>query len=254
MDTENKYGTLEMQRSLLVLLKYFHRFSEINSIKYSLAYGSLLGAVRHQGFIPWDDDLDIIVDRDNYTKIICAASSYDPLEIERVTSETLWVDRVRMSGGEDKGSYLPTIDIFVLDNIPENRIVASFKFLCIYMMQGMMKSKLSLRKGSFIMKLFSLMTWLLGCLFPIKTKYRWYQSISQWGNNKRVTEIACFNACFKDVHCRFTHNIMEEINMVPFESLIIPIMKGYDNFLTSRYGDYMTPPKEKDRIPQHIHN
>lgn len=58
-----------MQRKLLALLKEFHGFCINNGIKYSLDWGSLLGTIRHKGFIPWDDDLDIMVDRDNYEKI-----------------------------------------------------------------------------------------------------------------------------------------------------------------------------------------
>ena len=62
----NRYGTEEAQNELLDLMKTFHRFCEESDIRYSLYGGSCLGAVRHKGFIPWDDDLDICVDRQNY--------------------------------------------------------------------------------------------------------------------------------------------------------------------------------------------
>ena len=75
MDIENKYGTLAIQKELLVLLKEFHSFCKRNNIQYSLAYGSLLGAVRHKGLIPWHDDLDIMVDRDNYSVLRSALIS-----------------------------------------------------------------------------------------------------------------------------------------------------------------------------------
>ena len=69
MDVNNEYGTLEMQKRLLILLERFHQFCVMNAIQYSLDWGSLLGAIRHKGFIPWDNDLDIMVDRNNYYKL-----------------------------------------------------------------------------------------------------------------------------------------------------------------------------------------
>ena len=70
MDTRNEYGTLEIQKELLNLLRVFHKFCQDNNIQYSLAWGSLLGAIRHKGFIPWDDDLDVMMDRKNYNKFV----------------------------------------------------------------------------------------------------------------------------------------------------------------------------------------
>ncbi len=254
MDTENKYGTLQMQKALLELLMSFDHFSRREGIRYSLAYGSLLGAVRHKGFIPWDDDLDIVVDRANHDRIVDMITSDSSLALDRNTKDTLWVDRIRMKEINLESSYLPTIDIFIIDKVPDNKFAAKFKFLFIYMMQGMMKSHLSMKKGSLLMRFFSLITWLMGIPFSVQTKYRWYQNISKWGNGKPTKELACFNACFKDVHCRFDKDIMDKIEYAPFETEMAPVMGGYDNFLTSRYGDYMTPPKEKDRVPQHMKN
>ena len=59
-----------MQQRLLVLLKTFHQYAVSHHFKYSLDWGALLGAVRHQGFIPWDDDLDVMVDRETYHLIL----------------------------------------------------------------------------------------------------------------------------------------------------------------------------------------
>ncbi len=95
MDLKNEYGTLDVQKGLLILLKEFHSFCTLNKIEYSLAWGSLLGAVRHKGFIPWDDDLDVMMDRKNYNRFvqrICKSSKL----ICHFNENGLWIDKIRI--------------------------------------------------------------------------------------------------------------------------------------------------------------
>lgn len=73
----NEYGLEEIQKELLDIMKIFHNFCEEKGIRYFLFGGSCLGAVRHKGFIPWDDDLDVCVDRRNYNKL---AACFDECE------------------------------------------------------------------------------------------------------------------------------------------------------------------------------
>ena len=60
----------ESKRIQLDILKLIHEYCYNNGLKYTLAYGSMLGAVRHKGFIPWDDDIDIAIMRSDYEKLI----------------------------------------------------------------------------------------------------------------------------------------------------------------------------------------
>ena len=63
--TNNEIKSIELN-----LLLEFKRFCELNNLRYYLAYGTLLGAIRHKGFIPWDDDIDVIMPRNDYEKFI----------------------------------------------------------------------------------------------------------------------------------------------------------------------------------------
>lgn len=252
MDTDNKYGTLDIQKELLLLLKEFDSFCVKEGIKYSLDSGSLLGAIRHKGFIPWDDDLDVILDRENYNKLIFTVDKAKSLVIERITGQALWVDRVRLQGAEAINGLAPTLDIFILDNVPDNKWKAVFKKYTIFMLQGMLKPHLSMKKGSLIMKLCSLISYMMGLFFPRKVKYKWYNMVSQWGNKDKCKYGSCYNYTFKGIGKLFPSDALKRIIRVPFESIDVSVMEDYDSVLTSIYGDYMTPPKEKERIPKHM--
>lgn len=247
MDLENKYGCLEIQENLLDLLKQFHSFCKSNGIKYSLAYGSLLGAIRHKGFIPWDDDLDILVDRHNYELLIKTVSCSDVFDLERV----LWIHRIRRHNDKAiRNGYIPTLDVLVLDNTPDSAFAQKIKFLRILILQGMMKRKPS-AKGNLLMKICSAGTWLLGLLFPYNCKFKWYQKVSQISNDIITKKQANYNGEYSDLKRLYKKGVMDDIIEISFEDTVAYSVKSYHEMLTIEFGDYMTPPKESDRTPRH---
>lgn len=250
MDSENKYGTLNAQKGLLELLKEFHPFCIQNDIRYSLAYGSLLGAIRHNGFIPWDDDLDVFVDRDNYNRLMKSLVNSDSLYVEWKNARTLWVDRVRMKS-EKHDEFEPTIDILILDNVPEANIIRKIKLLLILILQGMLKFRLRLEKGSIAMKTCKIITFYLGRLFPTIWKKKWYRKVCQIGNSKHSQLVANYNGEYSDLKRCYTSEMMDHIIEHDFEDTKAYIVEDYDMCLTTQFGDYMTPPKECDRKPIH---
>ena len=108
MDIDNKYGTLDIQKKLMSLMKVFHKFCVENDIKYSLDWGTLLGAIRHKGFIPWDDDLDVMMDRNNYNKLLRLIKTEEKLVFDNKNILTYWIGRVRLANdnGEDIYPYI----------------------------------------------------------------------------------------------------------------------------------------------------
>ena len=141
MDTEqhvipdNEYGTADMQRALYELLVDFHALCKDHGINYFLFAGSCLGAVRHQGFIPWDDDLDIIVDRKNYNKLMRCLRQEERFQVEKI----LWVDRIQLQDAGQINGYYPTIDVFIIDNLPDSSLSYRWKILRLSLLQGMLK-------------------------------------------------------------------------------------------------------------------
>ncbi len=135
MIKENEYGTANIQNELLDIMKLFHEFCEKHNIDYSLYGGSCLGAVRHNGFIPWDDDLDVAVDRENYKKLIGLFPQCDEL----VMKQTLWIRRIQKPNASAIRGYVPTLDVFVIDNVPDNPLLFRIKILLLAAVQGMLK-------------------------------------------------------------------------------------------------------------------
>ncbi len=254
MDTDNKYGTLEIQKILLVLLKEFDAFCQEEGIRYSLCSGSLLGAVRHKGFIPWDDDIDCIMDRDNFNKFKKAISNHEKLVLENCTKSALWIDRVRFRDTSYQGSYQPTLDLLIADNCPDNKIKANIKLLVIKILQGMVKYELSIKKGSLVMRACSLLTYLMGRLFSHYTKYLWYNKVAQWGNKTPTKNMKIYHDQWSALGYIYPSDIIKgQINRMPFEDTMVNGFGAYDRYLRIIYGDnYMVPPQEKERIPYHI--
>lgn len=247
MDFDNYYGTLETQKVLLNLLREFDVFCDKHNVIYSLDSGSLLGAIRHNGFIPWDDDVDIVMTRENRDRLL---ESIDDT-VHFIVSKEIWVDRIQYRL-DNKDGYRPTIDIFILDNAPDSILLRKIKVLIIACLQGMIKGKPDYKKFSFANRFFSFVTYNLGKLFSLDVKLKWYDHISSLENNRNTKYGSCYNYMFKELGVLYHADSLDIIVRHQFETLMLPITYDYDYYLTALYGNYMTPPKQEDRKPVHL--
>jgi lipopolysaccharide cholinephosphotransferase len=231
----------EIHALLLEKAKEFHRVCTENGIEYSVLGGSALGAVRHHGFIPWDDDYDVIMTRDNYNKLLENRDKFKGFYLERYTYiyHLLKENMVRDFAG---------FDIFVFDKVPSDKNKEKKKMFRIKTLQGMFHHKLHLKRyKSFGDKVKVFGTFCLGKILPTGFKMKRYDKVSVIGNDDPDARYVSFtNGLYRDLGRRYDVHILDEVMNVPFEDTEVSIMKRYDEYLTEYYGDYMTPPSEEE--------
>ena len=238
------------------ILLYITDFCEKNQIRYSLAYGTLLGAIRHKGFIPWDDDIDIIMPRADFErfKSLYHSKRYPLSDISVDVNHPTAMAKVYDSQTYFytkgiKRSYGLFVDLFVVDNFPSDKVerihwqkrtrfllsINSAKntgFASIIRMKTKFPNKLKL---------------LLAKLLPTTRKHiqNRINELSQKYNDKS-TGLVGITMSRDNPFDTYPAYVFEEFIDVEFEKRTFKAIRHYDIWLKKCYGDYMKlPPIEK---------
>lgn len=245
----------------LSILKEIDAFCTLKGIQYYLSGGTLLGAVRHQGFIPWDDDIDLMMPRKDYDCFIAEFSSpyYAIYALKTVPScrfpfAKVYDVRTSVKEGAKRGTidFGVFVDVFPLDVAPqsEKEITRQVRRSCFF--QQLLKVKLSKlgRHWSFHRNVMMLPLKIL--LAPISTNAlaRKIDAIAQSSNHLETTKMGCMVWGYQEREILSSDCFSSSIPL-HFENLVFPAPSGYHEYLSSLYGNYMElPPKEK-RISKH---
>ena len=257
----------ELQNEELKILKDVHEFCIKNNIRYSLYGGTQIGAIRHKGFIPWDDDIDIIMPRKDYTRF-CKEYISDKYEVACVDNNKdymLGFARVFDSKNTTMVSYIPWlfkdvgvwIDIFPADGMPDNdkeirrlydkviRLRKKLIFARRATISYSMVPSIVGKKKLFVKKVMTfngrLGHVLAKRLNKIMQTYD-FESSSYWASLSNV----------RGLHEKKHHNkaTFQTCELVDFEDMQAYVMNGTDTVLRERYNDYMKLPPENERIPK----
>ena len=251
----------ELKKIQIDILNDIDSFCKKNNIKYWLDYGTLLGAIRHSGYIPWDDDIDIGMMREDYNKFLKEynkhTNKYQILACENAKdylfpfAKVIDTNTILYEPDEDGIKIGVYVDIFVHDNASDNdqdninnyKKRDFYNKLRIAQIFPNMYDKTSTKKK--ILRFF-INTYLK--FFPKNYYTKKIINNSQRFNKEKTKKIADFIAPYEAV---VDKKLFKDFINVSFEKKKYPVPVGYDEYLKAIYNDYMTlPPKEK-RVSNH---
>ena len=254
-------GNEELKRLQLEILKNVHSFCERNQITYSLGYGTCLGAVRHKGFIPWDDDIDIIMPRPDYERFINSYTdrNYEVLwyphdkDFPFVFGKVCDKRTVFIEDNEVGCSNMGVnIDVFPVDGLSKKLSTAKRHVRLSILLHGMMNVKgISLNTAkSFKFKMILIAMKALCLPFPYKTLLKMFRK----SNVKYSFEESMFaeNLSYPKFRRIVPAGVFKEYKLAQFEDSEFMIPVRYDEYLRSLYGDYMQLPPESKRESHHF--
>lgn len=260
-ETVDSYNLKDLQNVILNIAAYIDNLCQEYGINYRLMGGSALGAKRHGGFIPWDDDLDIFMtpseyeqfrnvfnksgDHKNFTLQELGADNGMLITAKLRLNNSYYEEEVVKGWKIHQGVY---VDIFILHTCPDNKLAQYWQYIWAkyLIIKGLANKPYNRRKGIIgkVVKGFRILPkrFLLG--FGLKQVYRW---------RDMETEQYCNflgKALFKNG--KYLQTDFAQTKRVPFETIKLNVAVGLEHFLTTRFGDYMQiPSPERIKYEQH---
>lgn len=251
----------EQKHVLLNMLTEFHEICSNNGFRYFITGGTLLGAVRHRGFIPWDDDIDILMPRSDYQKLLALSSTLfnsSDLSIIDIYSTPNYIypfaklvntGTIAEENVDSKQKFGLWIDIFPLDNMSDDydKAVKLFNkpnlLKKILTIKNIRQSKDRSITKTIVLAIGKLITSIVSrhrLLLTIDHVCRKYESSTM---TKYVSVVTVGTYGIKEI---IDSSNYDDVIQLEFEGRMFNAPIGYKNILSNLYGDYMKlPPKEK---------
>ncbi len=255
----------QLFKTLTDILAHFIEFCETYGLTYFVIAGTLLGTIRHKGIIPWDDDIDVLMMRDDYDKMLeiirkgnnntqyqfvnPETDPYFPKAFTRFSNNCTTM--IPLKDAMYKYNHGCFIDIFPVDRIPDNKqkrfsfFLRCRLYLFIQLALGRYKSNigtlgLSLKKRVLYYLAYPLFA--TNIITPAKLFKEYNKFASQYRESTEdAREIGTVTVSGENPRCIYLPEYFEETLQMPFENITVNVPKGWDLILRHAYGDYMTP-------------
>ena len=254
-----------IQEKSLEILVYFKEFCQKHGLLFYFCGGCCIGAIRHKGFIPWDDDIDVFMPRKDYERLAQLWPKEADPQYAYCRSDKGHYLRSLLSAISDENttfikerqqdldiSHGIRLEILPLDGCPESRFARKRQILwaLIYSMFNNNEAPTSKGKGAYLLGRFLL------ALAPTQgRRFRvWRLAEKRMSRypitpeTKHITELC---ARYQYMVNDYPAEAFASAKWVEFEGLSMPVPIGYDTYLRMAFGDYMQLPPEEERIPKH---
>ena len=262
---DNTYGIADLQDKMLDILKYLDSICEKHHLIYWAAFGTCLGAIRHKGFIPWDDDLDVYMPRHDYEKLwtiwndinedpkykLCRTGrdkNYHHRVMQVVDTSTTFINRRCANDDIEHGVY---IDIMAMDGAAPNKagqLIQAYHAIIYSVYNIQVEPEFH---GNKMMEVGT--RFLLSAVKNPEWRYKlWKNAEKKLTKYDSRTAVQCldFNNYFKLLFKPMQSEWFKTVR-VPFEDTTIRVPVDHDKYLTLVYGDYMQLPSEDKRTTLH---
>ena len=254
---------IKMKKMQLEMLMEFVRLCKENNIRYSIYAGTLLGAVRHKGYIPWDDDIDIAMLREDYEKFKKVAHKLNPdlcsFQDHDTDPEYRWgygkLRRVNTTFIRTCSEHLKSktgvfIDIFPFDDIPKSTLAQTLHHFYCFLLRKVLYSevgRLSPYENIFTRAIYSCLSKIDVDIIFKQINFLASKSKNSSPNRVRILTFPPTRAIKKDLKPEDRYGVPKEwfldLSEYEFEGLTLWGTKEYDSILKCMYGNYMNPPE-----------